>query len=78
MEFWEISGRKEDENRGFSVPCGITPRCAEWETGMQNDRERGRQTAALLLHLESIRCERLAVVLYCRKQKKILFVLLPV
>lgn len=42
MEFGEISGRKEDENRGFSVPCGITPRCAEWETGMQNDRERSQ------------------------------------
>lgn len=40
--FWEISGRKEDENRGFSVPCGIIPRCAEWETGMQNDRERSQ------------------------------------
>lgn len=42
VEFWEISGRKEDENRGFLVPCGITPRCAEWETGMQNDRERSQ------------------------------------
>lgn len=37
-EFWEISGRKEDEKRGFGLR-GITPRCVEWETGIGKDRE---------------------------------------
>lgn len=43
-EFWEISGREEDEKRGFGR-SGITPRCGEWETGIQRDRE----TALLFL-----------------------------
>lgn len=46
MEFWEISGR-EDEKRGFWCR-GITPRCGEWETGIQKDRE----TAAFLFDSE--------------------------
>lgn len=36
VEFWEISGREEDEKRGFGCR-GITPRCGEWETGIQRD-----------------------------------------
>lgn len=41
LEFWEISGRKEDEKRGF-LCHGITSRCVEWETGMQKDTERSQ------------------------------------
>lgn len=73
-EFWEISGRKEDEKRGFGFQ-GITPRCVEWETGMQQDEratERGaRPTIALRLDLEKIRNKRLAVVLYCILQFRV-------
>lgn len=54
MEFWEISGRKEDEKRRFGFQ-GITPRCVEWETGMQKDERvterRARHTVTLLLDL---------------------------
>lgn len=42
VEFWEISGRREDEKmrkRGLGrFECsGITRRCGEWETGIQGD-----------------------------------------
>lgn len=54
MELWEISGWEEDEKRGFGR-SGITPRCGEWETGIQKDREkRVRETAA-----EKLRRKRL-------------------
>lgn len=55
MEFWEISGREEDEKRGFLGAVGLLPRCVEWVTGIQKDRERiqtDRQTVAPLLHLQ--------------------------
>lgn len=51
VEFWEISGKEEDEKRGFGH-SGITPRRGEWETGIQKDREGGdTKTAALLFDL---------------------------
>lgn len=51
VEFWEISGKEEDEKRGFGH-SGITPRRGEWETGIQKGREGGdTKTAALLFDL---------------------------
>lgn len=43
MEFGEISGREEDEKRGFLGAVGLMLRCVEGVTGIHKDRQTDRE-----------------------------------